>query len=194
MKSMKMKSILSVSVTAVAAIALMTSCGGSKQAVSVAANATEVSVPCAEYASDAQFFRGVGVGTSRDLNTARLKANTTAAAELAAGINQQIKRVVENYVNEMDNAQKQDFGQTFEAMTTNVVNQTVSNTRVVCNKTTQSKDGGYTVYLALEVSKEEFQKSLENGALQDKKISLLFDREKFREKYEEEMANFANSN
>ncbi len=187
-----MKSIFSVSMVAVAAIALMTSCGSSKPA-SVTANATEVSVPCAEYASDNQFFRGMGSGSSRDLNTARLKANTAAAAELAAGISQTIKRVVENYVNEMDNAQKQDFGQTFEAMTTNVVNQTVSNTRTACNKTVQNKDGGYTVYMALEVNKEEFQKTLENGALQDKKISLLFDREKFREKYDEEMENFANS-
>lgn len=184
--------ILSVSIIAVMAMALVSSCGSSKPA-SVTANSTEVSVPCADYASDGQFFRGVGSGTSRDLNAARLKANTSAAGELAAGIQQTIKRVVENYVNEMDNAQKQDFGQTFEAMTTNVVNQAVSNTRVVCNKTVQNKDGGYSVYMALEVNKEEFQKTLENGALQDKKISLLFDREKFREKYEEEMAQFANS-
>jgi hypothetical protein len=171
-------------------IVLTASCGGSKKTAPTQ-GAKEVNVPCTEYFSDAKFFRGAGNGKSHDLNTARLKAHTTASAELAASINQQIKRVVEQYTNDMEVNSKMEFGQSFEALTTTVVNQSVSNTQVACNKTMQEKDGSYSVYMALEVNKDEFMKTLEDAATQDKKINLLYDREKFREKYNQEMEAFA---
>jgi hypothetical protein len=175
---------------AIVAITLLSvSCGGSK--VAPTQGAVEVEVPCANYFSDAKFYRGIGNGKSQDLNTARLKAHTTASAELAAGISQQVKRVVEQYLNDADVNKKQEFGQTFEGITTTVVNQTVTNTNVACNKTLQEKDGSYSVYMALEVNKDEFLKTLDNAATQEKKIELLYDREKFREKYNQEMEDFA---
>jgi hypothetical protein len=51
----------------------MSACGGPKSIAKVAGE-TEVSVPCDDKRTDAQFFRGLGVGQSKDLNTAREKA------------------------------------------------------------------------------------------------------------------------
>jgi hypothetical protein len=181
-----------VMIMAIVAMAiLIASCGGSKT-VAPTQGAVEIDVPCQNYFSDAQFFRGVGDGKSQDLNTARLKAHTNASAELAAGIQQHIGRVVENYRKEMDVAKQQQFGQTFQAKIRTTVDQVVSNTAVACNKTLREQDGSYSVYMALEVNKDEVLSQVNKAAIADKEIQLLFDSERFNQTYNEEMEKYAN--
>jgi hypothetical protein len=175
----------------IAVTAFITSCGGSK-AVAPTQGAVDIEVPCQDYFSDAQFFRGVGNGKSQDLNTARLKAHTNASAELAAGIQQHIGRVVENYRKEIDVAQQQNFGQTFQAKIRTAVDQVVSNTAVACTKNQREKDGSYSVYMALEVNKDELLNQINKAAIADKEIQLMFDSERFNQTYNEELERYAN--
>jgi hypothetical protein len=174
-----------------ATTALIASCGSSKTAAPTQ-GAVEVEVPCQNYFSDAQFFRGVGDGRSQDMNTARLKAHTNASAELAAGIQQHIGRVVETYRKEMDVAKQQQFGQSFQAKIRTTVDQIVSNTAVACTKTMREQDGSYSVYMALEVNKDEVLNKISNAAIADKEIQLMFDSEKFNQTYNEELERYAN--
>jgi hypothetical protein len=174
-----------------AATALIFSCGGSKK-VAPTQGAVEVDVPCQNYFSDAQFFRGVGDGKSQDMNTARLKAYTSASGELASGIQQHIGRVVENYRKEMDVAKQQQFGQSFQAKIRTTVDQIVSNTAVACTKTMREQDGSYSVYMALEVNKDEVLSKVSAAAIADKEIQLMFDSERFNQTYNEEMERYAN--
>jgi hypothetical protein len=171
--------------------AFITSCGSSKT-VAPTQGAVEVDVPCQNYFSDAQFFRGVGDGKSQDMNTARLKAHTNASAELAAGIQQHIGRVVENYRKEMDVNKQQQFGQSFQAKIRTAVDQVVSNTAVACTKTLREQDGSYSVYMALEVNKDELLSQINKAATADKEIQLLFDSERFNQTYNEELEKYAN--
>jgi hypothetical protein len=186
MKTMKN---LTMIIIMVVMTAFVTSCGSSK--VAPTQGAEEIDVPCQNYFSDAQFFRGVGDGKSQDMNTARLKAHTNASAELAAGIQQHIGRVVENYRKEMDVDKQQQFGQSFQAKIRVTVDQIVSNTAVACTKTLREKDGSYSVYMALEVNKDEVLTQVSKAAIADKEIQLLFDSERFNQTYNEEMERYA---
>jgi hypothetical protein len=185
-----LKNLTMVMSTVIMAV-LTASCGGSK-AVAPAQGAVEVEAPCQNYFSDAQFFRSVGEGKSKDMNTARLKAHTNAGTKLAAGIQQHIGLVVENYCKEMDAAEQQQFGQSFQARIRTTIDQVVSNPAIACTKTLREQDGSYSVYMALEVNKDEMLSQVGKAAMADEEIQLLFDREKFNQAYNEEMERYAN--
>ncbi|MDR1225818.1 MAG: hypothetical protein LBK47_02835 [Prevotellaceae bacterium] len=180
-------------VLALGASAVLSSCGGAKPiAVTQAANEREVSVPCDDQRTDKEFFRGQGVAQSRDLNTAREKARMAANTALAGGISTLIKQVAERYVN--DAGQKpSDYSETFESLSKQVVSQQISNVSVACNKTFQTQDGMYKVYMAVEANKNEVFQALERGAEANKKLETIFNREKFRKNFDDEMAAFAQS-
>ncbi|MDR0414483.1 MAG: hypothetical protein LBH84_03610 [Prevotellaceae bacterium] len=175
-----------------AASLVMFSCGGPKS-VSQISGEKEVSIPCSDKHSDKDFFRGLGVGQSKDLNTARDKARMSANAELAGSITTLIKQVAERYVNDAGQSPA-DYAETFEAMTKQVVNQQISNLSVACNKTMSTTDGMYKVYMLVEASKEDVFKTLEQNASSQKKLETLFNREKFRKNFDEEMAKFEQNN
>jgi uncharacterized protein (UPF0333 family) len=180
-------------VVAIAAIGMMiASCGGPKSVAKVAGE-KEVSIPCDDKRTDKDFFRGLGIGQSKDLNTARDKARMAANTELAGSITTLIKQVAERYVN--DAGQKPaDYAETFEALSKQVINQQISNLIVACNKTTTTSDGMYKVYLLMEANKEEVFKALERNASSQKKLETIYDREKFRKNFDAEMEAFANNN
>ncbi|MDR0414531.1 MAG: hypothetical protein LBH84_03855 [Prevotellaceae bacterium] len=182
------KTFIIVTAVAAAAGAICSSC--SPKSVAVIAGEKEVSIPCDDKRTDKNFFRGQGIGQSKDLNTARDKARMNANAELAGSITTTIKQVQERYVN--DAGQKpSDYSELFEGLTKQVVNQQISNLSIACNKTTKTTDGMYKVYMAVEANKEEVYKALERGFEAEKKLETLFNREKFRQSFEEEMADFA---
>ncbi len=182
------KSFVLVAAALVMAGATLSSCG--PKSVAAAAGEKEVSIPCDDKRSDKDYFRGMGIGQSKDLNTARDKARMAANAELAGSMSTLIKQVAERYVN--DAGQKpSDYSETFEAMTKQVVSQQINNVSVACNKTMQTQDGMYKVYMAVESNKEEVYKALEKSAEANKKLETLFNREKFRQNFDAEMADFA---
>jgi hypothetical protein len=182
------KSFIIIAVAALGVGAMSSSC--SPKSVVSTSGEKEVSVPCSDKRTDKDFFRGFGVGQSKDLNTARDKARMAANAELAGSITTIIKQVQERYVN--DAGQKpSDYSELFEGMTKQVVNQQLSNLSVACNTTTQTTDGMYKYYMAVEANKEEVYKALERGFEKEKKLETLFNREKFRENFDAEMADFA---
>lgn len=174
---------------------LMASCGGPKQAPSVVQlnQETEVSVPCDDKVTDKEFFRGFGVGQSKDINTARSKARMAANTELAGSISTLIKRVAEKYVNDAGQVPA-DYAETFEELGKEVIQQQLSNVSVACNKTVQNQtDKMYKVYMATEARRDEVFATLERNAAANKKLETIFNREKFRKHFDEEMAAFADS-
>ena len=185
------KSFLLIAAAAFAVGAMFSSCG--PKSVAKIAGEREVSVPCADFSTDDKFFRGVGTAQSGDLNTARERARMAANTELATSMSAVIKSVSERYVNDAG-VTAADFAQLFEGLTRQVVNQQINNVRVACNQTNQTQDGTmYRVYMAVEASKEEVLAELQRQAAADQRIQTLFDRERFRQSYEAEMAEFASN-
>jgi hypothetical protein len=168
------------------------SCGGSKKvAVTQMNGEVEVVTPCGEFFTDKDFFRGVGIGQSKDMNTAREKARMNANAEMATSIFALTKRVAERYVNDAGQTPA-DYAETFESLTREIVRQELNNVRVACNTTTKTPDGMYKCYMALEAAKDEVFEGLDRRARGNDKLKTLYDREKFREIYNQDMEAFAN--
>jgi hypothetical protein len=186
MKTLKISLLVAVCVTFVA-------CGASKksQTASVPKGETEIVLPCGEFKTDADFFRGIGQGQSRDASTAREKARMNANSELASSISVMVKRVAERYVNDSGQSPA-DYAEVFESITREVVEQQVSNTIVACSKMTTTQDGMYKSYMALEADKNKVLAAMDARMAADKKMETLYNREKFREQFNAEMAAFDN--
>ncbi len=171
---------------------VISSCGGSKKVDKDTAERTggfhELKLPCADKgSSDKKFFRASSVGNSKDLATSREKALLMTKQRLASLIQSTLKSVTERYVNEMDAGDGSEFSQTFENITRDVVKQKLVDITIICEKTGQKDDGSYETYMAIEVSKEAIYNGVDKGISRDKKMETLYDREKFRKTYEEEM-------
>jgi hypothetical protein len=171
----------------------LSSCGGSKSAGGDDGMGKEISTPCSdnEFRSDQKFFRGTGVGTSQDLSTAKRKASLDANNNLAAGINRTLKSVTDRYTNERQIGANSEFEEKFEQLTRDVVNQELNNVSTPCSKTFQ-KDGKYTVYMAVEVAKDELLNNIKDKISKDQKLQLDYDKMKFENIFNEEMNKLAN--
>lgn len=180
-------------VGAIAGVIALGSCGGSKKAASDDSMGKEMNIPCSdnEFNSDQTTFRGTGVGTSQDLSTAKRKASLDANNNLAASINRTLKSVTDRYTNERQIGENSEFEEKFESMTRDVVNQELNNVSTVCNKTF-SKDGKYTVYMAVEVKKDELLNNIKDRISKDQKLQLDYDKMKFENIFNEEMNKLAN--
>ncbi len=171
---------------------IMVSCGGSKKAVDSVDKSTgdykEITIPCVKNGySDKTFFRASSSGKSKDLATSREKALLMTKQRLASLISSTLKSVTERYVNEMDAADATEFSQTFENMTRDVVKQQLVDIRVACEKTREYKDGSYETFIAIEVEKDAIYNGVDKGISNNKKMDVLYDKERFKKTYEEEM-------
>ena len=170
------------------------SCNKKKGAVNSTKAATELDIPCKNEArSDKNYFRADGSATSQDMSLSREKALTSAKQRVAGLINSQVKSVTERYVNETEVGNNSDFEQKFENLTREVVNQTLTDITVKCEKNFKEENGKYTTYVAVEVNKEDMFKGLTNSISKDQKLRLDYDRLKFEEIFNQEMEKLEKS-
>jgi hypothetical protein len=193
MRKFELTKIILLAIVVVGALTLG-GCKGKKKAVDVTAGDVELKIPCSdnEYHSDKTHFRGTGMGESDNLSAARRKANLDANAMLAAGVNRTIKSVTDRYTQDITVGKASEFAEKFEDMTRSVVNQTLNNVATVCNKTTQSKDGKYKVYVAVEVAKDEMLNNISDRISKDDRLRLDYDKMKFEQIFNQEMDKLAN--
>lgn len=182
-----MRKISILSLVALGAM-VFASCGSSKPA-SVTKGRQELTVPCQEFGTNTKdAFRASATAKSQDLNLAKQKALLNAKQSLAASIESTIKSVTENYASEMDAAGKQEFEQSYQSLTKEVVNQKLNSVKVTCEKYFQADGGGYEAFVAVEMNKNDVINTVENSISKDKKLEVMYDREKFRQKFDEEMS------
>ena len=87
----------------------------------------------------------------------------------------------------MDAGDGSEFSQTFENMTRDIVKQKLTDITITCEKTGQKDDGSYETYMAIEVDKDVVLNGINAGISRDKKLGTLYDKERFKKTYEEEM-------
>jgi hypothetical protein len=168
-------------------------CGSKKEVASTDALGTELNLPCndMEYGSDMNFFRGTGMAEGVNMASTRRRANLDANAALAAGINRTIKSVTDRYSQDITVGDVNEYNEKFEDMTRSVVNQTLNNVSTVCSKIFE-KDGKYSVYVAVEVAKDELLNNISDRISRDDRLRLDYDKMKFEEIFNEEMENLQN--
>jgi hypothetical protein len=165
-----------------------TNCKSKKKAVDYSTVGREVVTPCSdnEFSTNRTHFRGTGIGESTNLASARRKASLDANAMLAASINRTIKSVTDRYTQDITVGNSNEFAEKFEDLTRSVVNQELNNVVTMCNKTFEN-GGKYTVYLAVEVKKDELVENLSNRISRDERLRLDYDKMKFEQIFNEEM-------
>ena len=176
--------------TALLTIAVMTSCGSSKPVTQTVQQPAvqqdvEINVPCSgpEFQTNKEYFRAMSI--------AKKKAMTEARAEIATAINAKVKSVTDSYVSSYQQGENDESKSRYQSLTRTVVEQELSGTRVICEKTMKTPDGKYKVYVSLELAGEEIMNAMANRNKNDDKLRIDFEYEKFKKVFEEEMSKNA---
>ncbi|MDR2010085.1 MAG: hypothetical protein LBQ22_06345 [Bacteroidales bacterium] len=174
---------------------VFSSCKAKKPEVTIPQDMVELEIPCKnEGSSDKNYFRADGSSTSTDMSLSREKALTNAKQRLSGLINTQVKSVTDRYVNETEVGKNSDFEQKFENLTREVVNQTLSDISIVCEKNmVDKKTGKYSSFIAIEVNKEDMLKGISSNINKDQKLRVDYDKMKFEEIFNQEMEKLENS-
>ena len=188
-----MKNIF-VSILTISLIFAAFGCKSKKTLPSVQEGSTEVSVPFAskEYRSDGNFFRASQSGRSPDRSTAHRIALLNAKTELAGAIESTMKSVATNYINQRTVGERQEYASRFDEESRAVVNQTLNDVKIIGERTFQETGGGFTVYIAVEMSKDALMNAMNDRISRDERLKLDFDQHQFRKVFDEEMRKFEN--
>ena len=170
------------------------SCHSSKKVEKPSSGMEEITVPLSgkDYQSNKDFFRAKSVGKSPDMATAKKIALNNAKSEVAGLIQTKIKSVTDNYTNQRSVTDAQDFENKFENLSREVVSQSIEDVHIIGEKVFKNKTGTIEYYVAIEVSKEAILNGITNKVGQDKKIQIDYDKKKFEEILNAEMAKMEN--
>ncbi|MBX2898259.1 MAG: LPP20 family lipoprotein [Cyclobacteriaceae bacterium] len=186
-----MKKLNYISIAVLLAAVIMAGCKGKEK---IPAGEKEVVVPCSgsDYFTTNKFFRANSIGESQDQVTSKKKALTNARNELAQAINTTVKTVTDNYVNSREFNNKEEVEERFESLNREVVDQTLSGIRTLCEKLVRTDKGTYKTYVAIELSADELVSKYNERLTKDERLKIDYDYEKFKETFEKEMAKMGN--
>ncbi len=168
----------------------------SKEKTPAVKGETEVVVPCSgtDYFTTNKFFRANSIGESMDQVTSKKKALTNARNELAQSIQTTVKTVTDNYVNSREMNNKEGVEERFESLNREIVDQTLSGVRTLCEKLMKTSDGTYKTYIAIELSADELVAKYNERLSKDERLKIDYDYEKFKETFDKEMDKMKNGN
>ena len=185
---MKNPFVLSFMMITLAAI-IISGCKSTQKNIPPPAGEKEVVVPCSgpDFFTTKEVFRANSVGESMDQVTSKKKAATNARNELAQAIQTTVKTVTDNYTNSREMNRKEELEQKFESLNREVVDQTLTGVRTICEKLVQTKEGNYKTYLAIELSADDLVKKYNERMSTDDKLKIDYDYQKFKETFDKEM-------
>lgn len=177
----------------VIAAAIMAGCKGKEK---IPAGEKEVVIPCSgpDFFTSNKVFRANSSGESQDMVTAKKKAMTNARADLAQAISTTVKVVTDNYVNSREMNNKEEVEERFESLNREVVDQTLSGIRTICEKTMKTQQNTYKTYVALELSAEELVAKYNERLSKDERLKIDYDYEKFKDTFDKEMEKRSKGN
>ncbi len=189
-----MKKILYFAV-AILFAATSVNCSSSKSSKTtpISEGDVEISIPLGgeEYRSDKKYWRVVQMGTSTDVSMAKKVALQNARQELAATVQAQVKAVIESYGQNASADNKTQAESLYQELTRTVVNQTLVGADIAGEKLFKTKEGNYRYHVCLQLSKEKVAEEVAKQLSEDEIMKLEFDRERFKQIYDEELAKFA---
>jgi hypothetical protein len=171
------------------AMVLSTTSCKTPQNIEKTTGAVEISVPFSDskYKTDKDYFRAKNIGKSIDLATSKKIALQNAKSELAGNIQSIMKAVTDQYTNSSKVGDKENFENKFEELSRDVVNQTLSDVRVMDEKIFKETDGKYSYWVAIETSKQSILEGVTAKISKNEKLQLDYDKKKFEEIFNSEM-------
>lgn len=187
-----MKNLTKLAFTLIALAALLIA--GCKGKEKLPQGEQEIIVPCSgpDFFTNNKYFRSNSIGESQDQVTSKKKALTNARNELAQSIATTVKTVTDNYVNSREMNNKEEVEERFESLNREVVDQSLSGVRTLCEKLVKTQQGTYKTYVALELSAEELVSKYNERLSKDDRLKIDYDYEKFKDTFEKEMAKMGN--
>ena len=194
MKTLNTTRPLTVLMTALMLSGAMTACKKKKEVVATPPpnGETEIIVLCSgpEYFTNDKAFRQNAVGESMDQMTAKNKALSAARGLLAADINTQIKRVIDNYVNSREMNNREEVAERYEGLSREVVDQQLKGVKTICERQVRvGGNGNYKTYIAIELSAQDLLAAYNERLSSDERLRIDYDYEKFKQTFEAEMNN-----
>jgi hypothetical protein len=189
MKKLALSTLMMIALAAV----FVTGCK-SKKGTQTPKGEVEVSVPCSgpDFFTTNKYFRANSIGESQDQVTSKKKALTNARNELAQAIQTTVKTVTDNYVNSREMNNKEEVEERFESLNREVVDQTLSGIRTICEKLMKTEQGTYKTYVAIELSADELVAKYNERLSKDERLKIDYDYEKFKETFDKEMEKMGN--
>ncbi len=187
-----MKNLTLLFAVLLAASVALTACSSSKKLAN-ATKSEQIQTPLskAKYKTDKTYYRAVQNGTSPDLSTAKRIALLQAKADLASQIASTLKVVSENYTNQRNVDDLSEFEASFDENVRSTTNQELTQVRIVEEEVyKKKKEASYTVWVCVEVSKEVMAEKIADRIGQDNRLKLQFDKDRFMEVFNAEMAKY----
>jgi hypothetical protein len=113
-----------------------------------------------KYQSNNRFFRGTGQATSMDANTSKTRSMANAKARLAGTVSTTMRTVGDEYIQEKGITNAGEFMERYEVLSREVVNQTISDIRVIGERTFRLENGRFQTYTALEIRKRHMYRHM----------------------------------
>ena len=181
-----------VLVFSILAAVMVLGCKAKKATLQATQDSVEIKEPfdSKEFKTDDKFFRAVGTANSQDLSFAKTKSSTDAKARLASNIETKIKMVNDKFAEEYTSGKSQEYKDSYKGITREIVNQTLNGITELGVRSFKSKDGTYTVYTAIEVSKESIYNKAKSIVSNNEKLRIDFDQERYKKTFDEEMNKY----
>ena len=171
------------------------SCGSSKKmTASAPVDMVEETIPLSgsQYFSDSEYYRAVQNAASKDRSTAQKIAMQNCRQELATNIQSDMQIVIENYTKNQDTGVSAEHKAQYQELAYTVVSQQLRDLQIVDEKMFRQADGLYRYYVCLQMPKAVIGEAIEEAIINEAKLNLEFDRERFRDVFKEQMDAFKN--
>ena len=145
-----------------------------------------------DFFSDKKTFRASAIGESIDQMTSKKKARSNAQSELAKTINSTMQIVGDNYVSSTEFNNKEEVTESFNEMARTIVNEELRGAIKICEKFTQTTEGKYKCYMAIELSADKLVAKYHERLSKDEKVKAQYNYEQFKKTFEEAMEQIAN--
>lgn len=143
-------------------------------------------MPCSQLVSSDGVLRAWAVGKSDNENTARKKAQTEAAAELAAILGRTVEATTEEYSTSLSGGEQGESRTLLKDKVKVTINETLQGATIACDQWTHDETTGqYANYMVLELQGEEFLKKLFERLGKNNKVDQGLLRKIFLEQIEE---------
>ena len=137
------------------------------------AEGTHVGIPCAEFQDDKDFFRDFGVGTSQNLQSARLDALKAAKAMIRRRLAEFVKGFSTDYSNSYAGSQPgSDVQRKMEDDMMSVVDDMLNTADKICEERRINNRGTNDYYYAIEIQKKELKKAMIDALSADEKLDI----------------------
>ena len=145
-----------------------------------------------DFFSDKKTFRASAIGESLDQMTSKKKARSNAQSELAKTMKSSMQIVGDNYVSSTEFNNKEEVTESFNEMARTIVNEELRGAIKICEKFTQTSEGKFKCYMAIELSADKLVAKYHERLSKDEKVKAQYNYEQFKKTFEEAMEQIAN--